>query len=166
MPQLWIISNEILSCVETDVTLTIFLILPATSWHQLVPQAATWLSNPYSGPGGNIAYCSSSSYCVLLFTLIETCKSLLFHQCSETNVMHFLFNLLKIKGLYMFRALLAYPQEALHMLYLVYCMRVWSGTKSSSHFTPGAANWHNHTQYTKCSICSASWGWASNAWNM
>jgi hypothetical protein len=28
-------------------------------------------------------------------------------QYSETNVMHFLFNLLRIKGLYMFRALLA-----------------------------------------------------------
>jgi hypothetical protein len=31
-------------------------------------------------------------------------------QCSEMNVMHFLFNLLRIKGLYMFRALLAHPQ--------------------------------------------------------
>jgi hypothetical protein len=32
---------------------------------------------------------------------------------SETNVMHFLFSLLRIKGLYMFRALLAHPQEVL-----------------------------------------------------
>jgi hypothetical protein len=36
------------------------------------------------------------------------------YQYSETNVMHFLFDLLRIKGLYMFRALLAYPQEGLH----------------------------------------------------
>jgi hypothetical protein len=36
------------------------------------------------------------------------------YQYSETNVMHFLLNLLRIKGLYMFRALLAHPQEALH----------------------------------------------------
>jgi hypothetical protein len=35
-------------------------------------------------------------------------------QYSKTNVMHFLFTSLGIKGLYMFRALLAYPQEALH----------------------------------------------------
>jgi hypothetical protein len=35
------------------------------------------------------------------------------YQYSETNVMHFLFNLLRIIGLYMFRALLAHPQEAL-----------------------------------------------------
>jgi hypothetical protein len=35
-------------------------------------------------------------------------------QRSETNVMHILFNLLRIKGHYMFRALLAYSQEALH----------------------------------------------------
>jgi hypothetical protein len=35
-------------------------------------------------------------------------------QYNETNVMHFLFDLLRIKGLYMFRALLAHPHEALH----------------------------------------------------
>jgi hypothetical protein len=49
-----------------------------------------------------------------------------FYQYSETNVMHFLFNLLRIKGLYMFRALLAHPQEALHKPNLVYCVRVMS----------------------------------------
>jgi hypothetical protein len=32
-------------------------------------------------------------------------------QYSETNVMHFLCSLLRIKGLYMFRAVLAHPQE-------------------------------------------------------
>jgi hypothetical protein len=47
-------------------------------------------------------------------------------QYSETNVMHFLFNLLKIKGLYMFRSLLAHPQEALQKRHLVYCVRVVS----------------------------------------
>jgi hypothetical protein len=47
-------------------------------------------------------------------------------QYSETNEMHFLFNLLRIKGLYMFRALLAHPQESLHKLHLVYCVRVMS----------------------------------------
>jgi hypothetical protein len=35
-------------------------------------------------------------------------------QYSETNVMHFLFSLLRIKGLCKFQALLAHPQEALH----------------------------------------------------
>jgi hypothetical protein len=40
-------------------------------------------------------------------------------QYSETNVTHFLFNLLGINGLYMFRALLAYPQEALNKRHLV-----------------------------------------------
>jgi hypothetical protein len=62
-------------------------------------------------------------------------------QYSETNVMHFLFSLLRSKGLYMFRALVAHPQEALHKWHLVYgvCMcyvswlhQGWSGT--------GAAN--------------------------
>jgi hypothetical protein len=36
------------------------------------------------------------------------------YQYSETNVMYFLFSLLRNKGLCMFRALLAHPQEVLH----------------------------------------------------
>jgi hypothetical protein len=48
------------------------------------------------------------------------------YQYSETNVMHFLFSLLGIKRLYMFRALLAYPQEALHKRHLVYCVHFMS----------------------------------------
>jgi hypothetical protein len=48
------------------------------------------------------------------------------YQYSETNVVNFLFSLLRIKGLYMFRALLAYPQEALHKRHLVYCVSVMS----------------------------------------
>jgi hypothetical protein len=36
--------------------------------------------------------------------------------------MHFLFSLLRIKGLYMFRALVAHPQEVLHKRHLVYCV--------------------------------------------
>jgi hypothetical protein len=58
------------------------------------------------------------------------------YQYNETNVMHFLFNLLRLNGLYMFRALLAHPHESLHKRHLVYCVRVlsvgcyqdWSGT--------------------------------------
>jgi hypothetical protein len=48
------------------------------------------------------------------------------HQYCETNVMHILFKLFRIKGLYMFRALLAHLQEALHKQHLVYCVRVMS----------------------------------------
>jgi hypothetical protein len=56
--------------------------------------------------------------------------------------MHFLFNLLRIKGLYMFRALLAHLQEALHKQHLVYGMRFMF------HSNPDAANWHNtHAVY-------------------
>jgi hypothetical protein len=40
--------------------------------------------------------------------------------------MHFLFNLLRIKGLCLFRALLAHPQEVLHKRHLVYCACVIS----------------------------------------
>jgi hypothetical protein len=60
-------------------------------------------------------------------------------QYSETNVMHFLLGLLRIKGLYMFRALRAHPQEALHKRHLVYrvrsvgCYQDWSGTEYNVH---------------------------------
>jgi hypothetical protein len=51
---------------------------------------------------------------------------LIVYQYSKTNVMHFLFNLLRIKGLYNFRALLAHPQEVLHKQHLVDGVRVMS----------------------------------------
>jgi hypothetical protein len=40
--------------------------------------------------------------------------------------MHFLFSLLRIKGLYMFLALLAHLQELLHKRHSVYCVHVMS----------------------------------------
>jgi hypothetical protein len=60
--------------------------------------------------------------------------------------MHFLLNLLRIKGLCMFRALLAYPQEALNKGHLVYCVRVMSagctkfGVEHNTHAMHGIPN--------------------------
>jgi hypothetical protein len=68
------------------------------------------------------------------------------YQYSETNVMHFLFSLLRVKGLYMFRALLGHPQNTLHKRHFVYCVRVMSvGCTRIGifHTNPGLANWHN-----------------------
>jgi hypothetical protein len=47
----------------------------------------------------------------------------LLYQYSETNVMHFSFSLLRIKGPCMFRDLLAHPKEAMHKRHLVHCVR-------------------------------------------
>jgi hypothetical protein len=58
------------------------------------------------------------------------------NQCSETNLMYVLFNLLRIKCLYVFRALLTHPQEVKHKRHLVYRVRVMSVI--------------TRTQYTKC----------------
>jgi hypothetical protein len=66
-------------------------------------------------------------------------------QCNETNVMHFLFNLLKIKSLYIFRTLLAHLQEVLHKRHLVYWVRVMSVgcyqncLRRQFHFNPGSS---------------------------
>jgi hypothetical protein len=51
---------------------------------------------------------------------------------SENNDMHFLFCLLRIKGLYMFWATLARPQEVLHKWHLVYCVCVMSAAPSAA----------------------------------
>jgi hypothetical protein len=64
-------------------------------------------------------FCSSDILCITIL------KQLAF-QYNKTNVMQFSFNLLKIKSRYMFRALLAHPQEVLNNRHLVYCIRIMS----------------------------------------
>jgi hypothetical protein len=63
--------------------------------------------------------------------------------------MHFLFKLLIINFLYMFRALPADVQKALHKRQFEYCVRVMSVSCISFglHQDPDVANWHN-MQYT------------------
>jgi hypothetical protein len=91
--------------------------------------------------------------------------TLYIYQYNETNVLHFSFSLLRIKSLYMFRALLAHPNDSLHKRYLVYCVRVMSvgcATETATVAQPTDIR----TQYNKCRSWSAFLGWASNARNM
>jgi hypothetical protein len=62
-------------------------------------------------------------------------------QYSETNVMHFLFGLLRIKGLCMFRTLLAHLQEVLHKRHLVYCVGVVGVERNCR---SSQQTWHAH----------------------
>jgi hypothetical protein len=86
--------------------------------------------------------------------------------------MHFSFSLLRIKGIYMFRAFLAYPRELLHTQHLIYCVCVMSvgctriGMELQSIPILVRPTDVTRTQYTKCHLCSSSGGWASNARNM
>jgi hypothetical protein len=57
------------------------------------------------------------------------------YQYNETNVMHFSLNVLRNKGLYMFRALGARPQEALYIWHWVYCLRIMSVGSWNSQLT-------------------------------
>jgi hypothetical protein len=75
-------------------------------------------------------------------------------QCSETKVMQFVFNLLRIKGMYMLRALLVHLQEALHKRHLVHCVRVMSVDCTTSILVQPTDI--TRTQYTKCRLCNAS----------
>jgi hypothetical protein len=119
------------------------------------------------------------SYLLFCWTCITV------YQYSETNVMHFLFSLFRIKGLCMFRALLAHLQEVRHKRHLVYCVHVMSvgctrvGVELTCSSSVGTAqmalgilrvcyvSWLHQgwsgtditcTQYTKCHLCSTSWG--------
>jgi hypothetical protein len=78
----------------------------------------------------------------------------------------FLFSSLRIKSLYMFRALLAHPQEVLHKRNLVYCLRVISVGCTWVEVELVQPMDITRTQYTKCRLWSTSWGWASNPRNM
>jgi hypothetical protein len=49
----------------------------------------------------------------ILFNLMFCWPCIIVYQYSKTNVMLFLFNLLRIMGLYVFQALLAHPQKVL-----------------------------------------------------
>jgi hypothetical protein len=53
------------------------------------------------------------------FSLMFCRQCIIVYQYSEINVVHFSFNLLRIKSLYMFRALLAHPQEVMHKRHFV-----------------------------------------------
>jgi hypothetical protein len=82
--------------------------------------------------------------------------------------MHFLFNLLRIMGLYMFLALLDHPEDALRKQRLVYGMRVVSvgctrvgmelhGVELCQLASPGLVQPTDitRTQYSKCCLWSA-----------
>jgi hypothetical protein len=83
--------------------------------------------------------------------------------------MHFLFNLLRTENLYMFRALLAHPQEELHSgTWYIACVLCQLAIPGLEWNTPVLVQPTDitRTQYTNCPLCSASWRWASNARKM
>jgi hypothetical protein len=87
-----------------------------------------------------LATCAIRTFKDSAALISEATKKAFIYQYSETNVMHFLFNLLRIKGLYMFRALLAHPQDSLHKRPSVYFVCVMS---------VGCTSDLTRTQYTK-----------------
>jgi hypothetical protein len=93
--------------------------------------------------------------CTLRFWQRQICwPCIIVYQYNETNVMHFSFNLLRIKGLYMFRALLAHPQEALHKRHLVYCVRIMPVGRA----TIAVQSWRSQLTYARnipIAICVA-----------
>jgi hypothetical protein len=74
-------------------------------------------------------------------------------QYSKTNMMHFLFSLLRMNGLYMIHALYAHLQEAPHKRHLVCCVRAVSFGCTRNGIQPTDIT---RTQYTKYRLCSPS----------
>jgi hypothetical protein len=79
---------------------------------------------------------------ILMFCL--TC--IIAYQYNEIKVIHFSFSLLRIKGIYMFPALLAHPQEVLYKRYLVYCVRIMS--VDCGMIAVKLQSWHSQLHYT------------------
>jgi hypothetical protein len=73
------------------------------------------------------------------------------YQYNETNVMYFSFSLLRIKGPYMFQALLAHTQEPLNKRHLVYCVLKSVGCVTNA---VSLQSWHSQLTYA-CNIPSA-----------
>jgi hypothetical protein len=88
--------------------------------------------------------------------------NVILYQYSETNVMHFLFSLLRIKGLYTFRTLLTRPQEVLHKRHLLFCVRVMSvgcfqgWNVIEFHSNPGSSQLTQHALNIPSAACVAS----------
>jgi hypothetical protein len=70
-------------------------------------------------------------------------------QYNETNVMDLSFRVLRIKGLYMFRAWLAHPQQALHKRNLVWVCQFAVARLQPTDIT--------RTQYTKFHCAVTRW---------
>jgi hypothetical protein len=114
-----------LSCIMTNVMQMFLIYLSIYFWLNLFRaffspsseagvQLRQWFKTPGYGKKNEI---------LQIFQKTETAGGF---QYSKINVMHFLFSLLRITGLYMVRALLVQLQEALHKRHLVYCVRVMS----------------------------------------
>jgi hypothetical protein len=112
-------------------------------------------------PGNNI-HTKFSDNVKLYENLMFCWTCIIVYRYNETNMMHFLFILLRIKSLYMLRALFAHPQEVLHKRHLVSCLRIMSVGCAT---IPVKLQSHIRTQYTKWHLCNASWRWASKARN-
>jgi hypothetical protein len=84
---------------------------------------------------------TSRIYCLVtqLRVLQERRNQINYYQYIKTNVVNFLLNLLRIKGLCMFRALLSRLQEALHRRHLVYCVSVTSYSSYVIKCGPGSS---------------------------
>jgi hypothetical protein len=91
------------------------------------------------------------------------------HQYSETNLMHFLFSLLKIQCLLCFKHYLpilrrSYTNGTSYTVCML-CQLAAAGLECSTPILLQPTD-ITCTRYTKCNLCSTSWGWSSNVWNM
>jgi hypothetical protein len=74
---------------------------------------------PYSNCVADIFHVFSRLFQEYFGMVLSNRPQYFISQYSETNLMHFLFSLLRIKGLFMLRALLAHLQEAIYKRHLV-----------------------------------------------
>jgi hypothetical protein len=107
------------NCYKPQLTLIPVLKLSKFCW----PSSCTTIPTKSHLTSQEVPYnylrptCAPTTYISVYFMFCW--PNIIVYQYNETKVMHFLFNLLRFKGLYMFWALLADPQEVLHKRHLV-----------------------------------------------
>jgi hypothetical protein len=69
------------------------------------------------------------------------------YQYNATNVMHFSFNLLRIRVFKIIQALLPHPQEVMHERPLMYCVRIMS--VSCATIAVQLQSWHSQLTYAR-----------------
>jgi hypothetical protein len=95
-------------------------------------------------------------YSILILCLMFCWPCIIVYQYNETNVTHFSFNLLRIKGLSMLRTWLIHLQETLHKRHLVYCARMSVGCGT---IAVSLQPWHSQLTYIlniPSAVCAAS----------
>jgi hypothetical protein len=106
--------------------------------------------------GSNHWYLVVQNICTWHFLFLMFCWPwIIVYQYNVTYFMHCLFNVLRIKGLYTFQALLGSSSGGATQRHLVYCVRMSVGCATIAVSLQSLQSWHSQMTLYACNILSA-----------